>query len=181
MGWVDWAIVIVLAAATVGGLAQGFFRVACSLGGLLLGLLLAAWNYGRVAAILMPWVRIEDIADAIGFLFIAIVVMVAANLAGAVVAKTLRRMGLGCLDRLAGGVFGLVQGALLVTLGILVIVAFFPQAHWLAEARLPRLFFGICHLSTHWSPAELAQKVRDGLRTLEMESPGWMHPHNGPS
>ncbi len=181
MGWVDWAIVIVLVAATIGGLAQGFFRAVCSLGGLALGLLLAAWNYGRVAAVFEPWMRIEAVADAIGFLLIALAVMAAANLAGAVAAKTLRQMGLGCLDRLAGGIFGFLQGALLVTLGILVIVAFFPQAHWLAEARLPRLFFGVCHLSTHLSPAQLAEKVRDGLRTLEQQSPQWMHPHNGPA
>jgi membrane protein required for colicin V production len=171
----------VLVAATIGGLAQGFFRAVCSLGGLALGLLLAAWNYGRVAAVFEPWMRIEAVADAIGFLLIALAVMAAANLAGAVAAKTLRQMGLGCLDRLAGGIFGFLQGALLVTLGILVIVAFFPQAHWLAEARLPRLFFGVCHLSTHLSPAQLAEKVRDGLRTLEQQSPQWMHPHNGPA
>ncbi len=181
MRWVDWVILIVLAGATVGGLAQGFFRAVCSLGGLALGLLLAAWNYGRVAAFLLPWLRIKPVADAIGFLAIALVVMAAANLAGAVAAKTLRHMGLGCLDRLAGGVFGFLQGALLVTLGILAIVAFFPKTQWLAEARLPRLFFGVCHLSTHLSPAQLAEKVRDGLRTLEQQSPVWMHPHNGPS
>jgi hypothetical protein len=70
---------------------------------------------------------------------------------------------------------------ILVTLGILVIVAFFPQAHLLAEAQLPRLFFGACHLSTHMSPDELARRVREGLRTLEGETPGWMHPQNGKS
>jgi hypothetical protein len=63
-----------------------------------------------------------------------------------------------------------------VTLCILVTVAFFPHAQWLAEARLPRYFFGACHLSTHMGPAELAERVRDGLRMLEQESPWWLHP-----
>jgi uncharacterized membrane protein required for colicin V production len=89
-------------------------------------------------------------------------------------------MGLGWLDRLAGGAFGFLQGILLVTLVILVAVAFFPRAHWLVEARLPRLFFGACHLSTRTSPEELADRVREGLRILEEESPRWMHPgHRG--
>ena len=48
--WVDWAIVIVVALSVFGGLAQGFFRSVCSLGGLILGLALAAWNYRIVAA-----------------------------------------------------------------------------------------------------------------------------------
>jgi hypothetical protein len=62
---------------------------------------------------------------------------------------------------------------------ILVTVAFFPKAHWLTEAKLPRMFFGACHLSTQMSPAELAERVRHGLKTLEEESPRWMHPKNG--
>ena len=38
MTWVDWVILAVLAGATFGGLAQGFFRTACSLAGLIFGL-----------------------------------------------------------------------------------------------------------------------------------------------
>jgi membrane protein required for colicin V production len=176
MAWVDWAIVIVLVFSVLGGLAQGLFRSVCSLCGLLLGLLLAAWNYARIAALLLPMVRIEPIANAIGFLLIALLVMGIANIVGSTAAKALRQLGLGCLDRLAGGVFGLAQGVVMVTLCILVIVAFFPEADWLANARLPKLFFGICHQSARVSPAELAERVRQGLLLLEQHAPEWLHP-----
>jgi membrane protein required for colicin V production len=179
MELVDWAIVMAMVVAVLGGFTQGFFRSVFSLGGLLLGLVLAAWNYGRIAALLLPIVRIEPVADTIGFLLIAIVVMGLAGVAGKFLAKAFHTMGLGCLDSLAGAVFGFLQGALLVTLVILVTVAFFPKAHWLTEAKLPRMFFGACHLSTQMSPAELAERVRHGLKTLEEESPRWMHPKNG--
>jgi|SRR3984885_4219674 membrane protein required for colicin V production len=179
--WIDWAILFVLVMSVVAGLAQGFFRSVCSLGGLVLGLALAAWNFRIVAAPLQGLVRSEEIADIIGFLLIALVVMAIAGILGNVLAKTLRSIGLGCLDRIAGGVFGLFQGALLVTLAILVTVAFYPEAHWLVEARLPRHFFAACHLSTHISPDQLAQRVRTGLRRLETETPVWLHPHQGKS
>ena len=178
MTWIDWAIVIVMALSVLGGLKQGFFRSVFSLGGLLLGLALAAWNYGRVAALLMPLVRTEPVANTIGFVLIALFAMALASVLGTVLAKIMHQIGLGCLDRLAGAAFGLFQGALLVTLGILVVVAFYPKAHWLAEGKLPRRFFGACHLSTHMSPEELAKRVRQGLKTLEEESPPWMHPHS---
>jgi hypothetical protein len=29
------------------------------------------------------------------------------------------------------------------------------------------------------SPDQLAKRVRSGLKTLEEESPEWMHPHDG--
>ncbi len=181
MAWVDLVIVIVIVLSGLGGLRQGFFRAVCGLGGLLLGLVLAAWNYARVATLLKPMVRYEPLADAIGFLLIAVVVMGLAALIGAILAKALHQIGLGCLDRIAGAAFGLLQGALLVTLFILVAVAFFPQAHWLVEAKLPRRFFGACHLSTHMGPHELAQRVRDGLKMLEEETPAWLHQLPGKS
>ena len=176
--WVDWAIVIFMVLSVLGGLQQGFFRSACSLGGLLLGLAVAAWNYARVAALLRPFLRIEAVADTIGFLLIALVVMGLAGILGSILAKTFHMLGLGCLDKLAGAVFGLLQGALLVTLCILVAVAFFPKAPWLVEGKLPKQFFGACHLSTHLRPADLAERVREGLKTLEEESPEWMHPNH---
>jgi membrane protein required for colicin V production len=162
--------------SVVGGFSQGILRSVFSIGGLILGLGVAEWNYGRAAALLMPMVRVEAVADAIGFILIALLVMLVANLIGSLLSSAVHKMGLGCLDRIAGGVFGFLQGALLVTLGILVIVAFFPQAHWLADARLPKFFFGFCHLGARVSPTELAERVRSGLQIMEQHAPEWMHP-----
>jgi hypothetical protein len=121
-------------------------------------------------------VREEAIANAIAFLLIAFVVMGVAALVGTVMSKAVHGVGLGCLDKLAGGVFGLLQGAVTVTLVIVVVVAFFPRAHWLAEGRLPKYFFGACHLSTRISPEGLADRIQHGLKLLEDESPHWLHP-----
>jgi membrane protein required for colicin V production len=176
---VDLVIVLVILLAVLGGLSQGFFRSVCSLAGLLMGLALAAWNYGRIAAMLLPLVRIEAVANAIGFLLIALFVMGLAGAAGKILSKTLHGMGLGCLDRLAGAVFGFFQGALLVMLVILVALAFFPRAHWLEQAKLPKLFFGACHLTAKMSPEELAHRVGRALDMLEEESPQWLRPGSG--
>jgi len=172
---VDWIIVVVLAASVLAGLVQGFLRSVFSLGGLVLGLVLAAWNYGRIASVLHPLVRSWEVANTVGFLLIAFVVAALAAAMGSVLSKILHHIGLGCLDRLAGALFGLFQGALVVTLCILVTVAFFPKAGWLSESRLPRHFFAACHLSTHVSPEGLKKQVREDLDRLERESPHWMH------
>ncbi len=120
MSWVDLAIVVVIAASVLGGIAQGFLRSACSVAGLVFGLALAIWNYARLGAEFRPIVRMEAIANAIAFLIIALVVMALANLVGMMLKRTMSWMGLGCLDRIAGAIFGFFQGALLVTLCILV-------------------------------------------------------------
>jgi membrane protein required for colicin V production len=176
MSLVDWVVIGILLCAVLGGLMEGFFRSVCGLLGVILGLVIAAWNYERLAGLLLPLVRIPAIANTIGFLLIALVVMGLIGLVGNLLAKTFRLLGLGWLDGLAGAVFGLFQGVLLIVIGILVVVAFFPQAQWVAEARVPRMFFGACHVSANVTPGELGERVRSGLRAWESESARWMHP-----
>ena len=177
--WVDLAILVVLAVSALGGIAQGFIRAFCSLIGLLLGLALAAWNYGRLARVFMPIVQIEGVANAFGFLVIALLVIALASLFGVMLKKTIRWMGLGCLDRIAGAVLGFLQGAIVVMVCIMVTLAFYPHTRWLSQAQLPQYFLGVCHLSASMSPADLAGKVREGMGVLEKESPKWMNPPNG--
>jgi len=175
MTLVDWAVVIIMISAVIAGMAQGFFRSICSLGGLVLGLAIAAWNYDHVAAVFLPVVRIAAVANTIAFLLIALVVMALAGLVGNLLAKALKMIGLGWLDGIAGAVFGFFQGVVLVVVFILVIVAFFPQEQWLAESSLPRMFFGTLHVSTHVTPSELSGRVRSGLRAVEEESQHLLH------
>jgi membrane protein required for colicin V production len=178
MTLVDWIIVGILAASVIAGIAQGFLRSAFSLGGLILGLVLAAWNYEKIAVVAKKLVLNEEVANAIGFLVIAVLVMIVAAVTGNMLSKLFQKIGLGCLDSMAGAVFGFFQGALFVTVCILVTVAFFPETEWLTQSRLPRYFFGACHLSTNISPEGLAKLVREDLHRLENESPRWMHPEN---
>ena len=179
MAWVDWIILAVLVLSVLGGMAQGFFRSICSLLGLILGVVLAGWNYARVAVAFKPIVRIDAIANAIGFLLIAVLVMLLANVVGTVLKRTFRWLGLGCIDIMGGAIVGFVQGVLLVTVCVLVTVAFFPQTQWLTQATLPKEFFGALHLSTDVTPGGLKERVLDGLKSLKHDTPQWMHEKNG--
>jgi membrane protein required for colicin V production len=75
---------------------------------------------------------------------------------------------------LAGLVFGMLRGALLVTLCIVTLAAFFPDTRWLGGAQLARYFLGTAHLTTHITPEELKRKVLDGLHVLERDTPYWL-------
>jgi membrane protein required for colicin V production len=158
------------------GLRHGFFRSVCSLAGLAMGLALAVWNYAWLGRLMMFSLRFEAAANTIAFIAIAIIVMGVASMSGKFLSKTLHAAGLGCLDKLAGGIFGLIQGGLLVTIALVVVLAFFPRVRWMEQARLPRLFFGACHVTARMSPEELATRIRHGLSIMESESPQWMHP-----
>jgi membrane protein required for colicin V production len=172
---IDWVIVIILAGSVLAGLARGFFRSVFSLVGLIAGVALASWNYWRVAAVLKRFIHSIEIADAVGFAIIALLVMAVAAILGSLLAKFFEKVGLGCLDRFAGALFGFLQGLIFVTLCILVTVAFFPQTAWLTEARLPRYFFGALHVSIQVTPSRLGERVRKELNTLETKSQQWIN------
>lgn len=177
MEWVDWTILVVMLFAVIGGIAQGLFRTVFSLAGLILGLAIAVWNYQRVAELFIPIVRVEAIANAIGFLLIALLVMAIFNVIGILLQKAFRWLGLGCLDAFGGAIVGFIQGVLLVTVCILVTVAFFPGTAWLTNAKFPRMFFTACHVSTDMGPDQLREQVQKDLHTLQHETPKWLqHP-----
>src|SRR3954462_3797792 len=175
MTLVDWVVVIIMLSGVIAGFAQGFFRSVCSLGGLVIGLSVAAWNYDRLARIFLPLFRVPAVANTIAFLCIALVIMGLIALIGNLLAKAFKTIGLGWLDGIAGGIFGFFQGVVLVVVFILVIVAFFPQEQWLAESTLPRMFFGALHVGTHVTPSELSSRVRSGLQSIEEESQRLLH------
>jgi len=167
---------VVLVGSVIAGIAQGFLRSIFSLGGLILGLAVAAWNYDRIARFIKPILHNEQASNAIGFIVIAFLVAAICTTLGVLLSKIFKKLGLGCLDSLAGAIFGFFQGALLVTVVILVTVAFFPDTEWLTQSRLPKYFFAACHLSTDIGPSGLSELVRRDLNRLERESPAWMHP-----
>jgi membrane protein required for colicin V production len=172
---IDWIIVVILAGSVLAGLARGFFRSVFSLAGLISGVALASWNYWRVAAFLKKFIHSVEVADAVAFILIAGLVMVVAAILGYLFAKLFEKVGLGCLDRMAGALFGFAEGLVFVTLCILVTVAFFPQTAWLTEARLPRYFFGALHVSIQVTPSRLGERVRKELNTLETKSQQWIN------
>jgi membrane protein required for colicin V production len=172
MAFVDLVIVIIVAASVLGGLAQGFFRSVCTLLGLFVGWSVASRNYERLASAFMPTVHDRAIIDLVTFVLILLLIMALFGVIGALLAKAFRSIGLGCLDGIAGAIFGFFQGVFLVTVGILIVAAFYPDEQWLAEARLPRYFLGACHVSTNVTPSDLAARMKQGLRSLEDESRG---------
>lgn len=176
MSPVDLAIMIVLAIAAIVGLVQGFVRSFCALAGLVLGLTLACWNYRRPAAMILPMVHSQELANAIGFVLIALMIMLILGFIGAVFAKALRFLGLGWIDMMGGAAFGFLEGAGLVMICIIVTLAFFPKAQWVAESSLTPMFFSLCDQVMDMGPGDIAKRVREGMAGIQAHPPSPARP-----
>jgi membrane protein required for colicin V production len=175
MSLVDIAILLLVILSAIQGFRSGLIQSVFSLAGLIAGIAIASWNYQHFAVELAPLLKNKQLSEAIWFCLLAVGVMLLAGLVGMLIKGLVHGVGLGWLDRLMGLIFGFLRGALLVTLGIVILAAFFPDTRWLGDAQLAKYFIGSAHLTTRISPKELKEKIQDGLEVLEKDAPAWLH------
>ena len=176
MNLADLLIIILLAVTVVSAFAKGFFVEVCSLIGVILGLFIAAANYGGFSLWVLRVVHNREAANLIAFLLIVLVVMVLASIAGRLLRGLFRSVGLGIVDRLLGAVFGLIEGCVVVTLILMGIVAFLPRQDWLSNSRLAPVFLTAAHGGSQVVPFALGEEIRQGLQALRMGQPNWLKP-----
>jgi len=177
----DFFIVAIIVVSAIVAAAQGFLREVFGLAGLVIGLWLALWNYRLLAAWFSHVIRSQAICDVLGFLLIALGVMVLIGLIGRLFSSLARGIGLGGLDGLLGALFGIVRGCVLVVVMIIAIAAFFPQNTWMKGSRLAPYFLAATNQVSAGAPAELRLKIREGVAALEHIRPVrlqfGLHPH----
>ncbi|HZU22340.1 MAG TPA: CvpA family protein [Terriglobales bacterium] len=166
MNALDYIIVAVVVLSTLGAMAHGFLREAFSLGGVVVGYLVAAWQYWRISAWLAPHVNPRWVGDLAGFLIIFFAVAALAGIIGRIARWGADAVGLRWADRVLGGAFGLVRGALFTMVVLLGIAAFQPSAALLKNSQLAPYFLVIGRGATWLAPTMVRQQFRAGVAAL---------------
>jgi membrane protein required for colicin V production len=126
MNWLDVILIIFLIASFVFGLWQGFIRALLSVVGMVVGVILASNFYPSLAKVL-GFISNPEIANIVAFAIILVAVMIVFMIIAALLRSLLETIKLGCIDRIAGGVLGVVVGALFISALLAGIVKFFGQ------------------------------------------------------
>ena len=167
MNGLDWLIAGILVLSVLHAAAQGFVFELFSLAGTVFGYLLAAWEYPVVARYLAPYVKSEVVASGAGFLLIFVAVVILAGIAGRIARWATTSVGLRWFDRLLGGAFGFLRGALVVVVLVMAMASFLPSSRALAGSSLAQYFLVAGRAAVYAGPGELKQKFRDGLKALD--------------
>lgn len=166
MTGLDWLILVILLFSVLLAAAHGFLLEIFSLVGTVLGYLLAAWQYSRLAPHYLPYVKNQWAADAAAFLTIFIAVVLLAGIAGRIARWMMHEVGLRWFDRVLGGVFGVLKGALIVTVLVMAMAAFGPGSKMLADSRFGSYFLVVGRGAVWVAPYELRERFRQGLNAL---------------
>jgi membrane protein required for colicin V production len=163
----DWIIIAILAVSIVLAASQGFMFEVFSLAGAVVGYLLAAWEYKRAAVWFLPYVKNDWAAEAAGFIVIFLAVVVLAGIIGRIARWAVHGVGLRWFDRLLGGAFGLLRGALVVMVMVMAMASFGPGSRMLSDSSLGQYFLVLGRGAMWASPYEFRDKFRQGLKAIE--------------
>jgi membrane protein required for colicin V production len=166
MSVADWIILAFIVFSVIGAAMEGFFHEAFHLAGLVVGYLLAAWQYHRLADRFAPHLKSPWVGEIAGFLIIFFAVLILAGFAGRIARWLMKKAGLSTIDRILGAVLGLLRGALVVAIVLSAMAAFAPAAKWLAESQLAPYFLVGGRAAVWLAPSELRQRFYQGLDYL---------------
>lgn len=135
MNWVDVAIVAVIVLSAVIGFFRGFLREVVGLATWVLAFYVAFTTCQMAAAWFEPWIGSESIRVAAAFVAIFIAVLILGAIVNYIIGKLVDKTGFAGTDRSLGGVFGILRGAaILVLLVLLAGMTPLPEDAWWQES-----------------------------------------------
>lgn len=167
MSAADWVILLVVLISILQAASEGFFHEAFGIAGLVIGYILAAWQYQSFADWFAPHVQSQWVAQIFAFLLIFIGVMLLAGIAGRITRWAMRLAGLSFFDRLLGGLLGLLRGVLVVAIVLVSMTAFAPASSWLENSQFAPYFLVVGRAAIWVAPSELRNRFYQGLDLLQ--------------
>ncbi len=166
MNLLDLLLVAIVGISVAAGFAAGFARVGIGFIALVSGLIFGFWYYGVPAAWLHEhWTMSADAANMLGFFVVFLMCLSAGAMIGKLLSKLFKWSGLTWLDRLLGGAFGLVRGALLAVICVAVLMAFTPKPlpTWMVGSQVLPYVVDASNLCSKLAPTAVKEAFRDSM------------------
>ena len=169
MNLLDLVLVVVVAASAVAGFSAGFARVGIGFVATICGLVFGFWFYWIPA----DWFQRHftqnvTLASMLGFFTVFFVVHVAGALVGKMLSRLFKWTGLSWLDRLLGGAFGCVRGALFAVAFVAVLLAFTPKPmpNWMVDSEVLPYAIDASNLCASLAPAAVKNAFHDSMEEI---------------
>jgi len=159
--WVDYCVLALIALSALIGLVRGLVQEVFSLA-LWAGAGWVALHYNHAfAAHLEKLIPLDSARMVVSFISIFIGILIAGGMVGFLLGKLVSTAGLGGTDRLAGLLFGVARGALIVAVLVLLAGATpLPQEPWWKQSRLIPPFQSLALWLRGQVPAGLGSQIK---------------------
>jgi membrane protein required for colicin V production len=136
-------------------------RAIAGLFGFVAGFEVASWGYADLGDRIrdQAWITSEYMARTVAFLVIIVVVVAVFELAGRVLQKKLRTIGLGTFDRILGAAFGFARGGLIGIALLIAAAAFAPRSDIIVKSALRPYLFTVVHDVSFLIPEYVQERI----------------------
>jgi membrane protein required for colicin V production len=162
----DWFICAVVLVNIATAAMQGFFSEALTMAGLIVGYVVAAWQYHSFAEWFEKFLKNEWLAEILGFLIIFFVIVLVFGVAAKLARWVMKESGLSGFDRFLGAILGLLKGGLMVAVILMGMTAFEPTSKLLQNSQLAPYFLVMGRAAIWLAPSELRARFYQGLDLL---------------
>lgn len=135
LNFLDILFLTIVILSTLFGVLKGFIRELFSLAFFIIALILSFLYYSDVGTIYSKHLS-ENIANFAGFVTVFVIVLVVGTLVTYFIKKMFVLGPLKTIDRIFGGVFGLVRGILIAALIVFIMIAFQINDDLVRKSRL---------------------------------------------
>lgn len=171
MFWYDIFTIAIIAAGFLYGFLKGIISEIFALAGLVIGFIIAIKFSFIIQPYILPLVKKETVALIISFILLFLVSAVIIIAFGIFFKKTIRFIRLSWLDRVIGGVFGLVKGVIIAGLISLLIFAFFPGGKaFIKKSTLGRYTITVVRIAIYLLPEKVQKKLHESTKASEHKS-----------
>ena len=167
--WLDWVLATTVLLSVLTALWKGFVAELVALASAITGLVIAAFNYERLAPLFQTMIRSRGVALGVSFLLIFAVVMVIGALISILARKLIKKVQLQWFDRFLGGIFGLARGLLVDCIVILVMITFTIQQASVEKSALAPYFIAGSRVVALAMPSNLRNGFRTGFEKFKKE------------
>jgi membrane protein required for colicin V production len=160
----DFAVSIIVLLSLLFGLWRGFVYAVLSLIGWPLAFV-ASRIFAANVLPLMPDM-LEQVRVVSAYLVVFLAVLIIWSIVVGLLSKSIKAVGLGSLDRIMGGLFGLLRGGLLVlVLAWLAGLSKLPEQPFWREAQTSRFVEDVALSAKIWLPDNVARRIRYRMRS----------------
>jgi membrane protein required for colicin V production len=161
--WLDWVLTFIVAASIAAAAVKGFVRELISLATLVAALVIAALGYTGASAWFEDLTKSHTIALGAGFLALFLGTMAVGAVASVTAKKLIQTAGLQTFDRILGGIFGLIRGAALDCILLMVMLAFSLKGEVVQQSVLAPFVTAGTRVIVLAMPRDLKAQFQDGF------------------
>jgi membrane protein required for colicin V production len=167
----DVLLVLIVGTSIFTGFVAGFARVGIGFCAAVAGVVFGFWFYSSPAGWFHKYIHSPAVSNVLGFLVVFWAVLLLGALTSKAVATIFKWTGLTWVDRLLGGVFGLVRGAVIGVGFVAVLLAFAPKPlpYWMVNSKLLPYAVDASNLFASLAPADLKDAFSEGMQELRKD------------